>query len=341
MKNKNNKTIRFGIIGYGRFGKLWAKYMSKLGMVFVFDKEEKIIGKIPNITPTDLRKTASADIVFLTVPISELEKCCKAIGPFLSPQTLVVDMCSVKTWPVMIMKKYLPKDQPILATHPLFGPDSEKINKGIKGLKIVVCPSKTKNIFNKKLMDILKKLRLKIIIASPKKHDQQMANSQALVHFIGRGLARLKLNPQEISTPDYNSLMRINQMVNNDTWQLFFDMQSKNPFANAVRKKLIQNLETLSEAIRLKNNTMQDLRESIEKIDNNIINLLSLRFKIAKNIGILKQKKGLSVTDYSREKKLISLHHTYGQQSKIDKNFTDKVFNLIIRHSRAIQKKNI
>src|SRR3989338_3394771 len=175
MKNKNDKKIRFGIIGYGRFGKLWAKYMSKYGMVFVFDKRKKITEKIPNITATDLRQTTSADIVFLTVPISELEDCCNTIRPFLSPKTLVVDMCSVKIWPVKIMKKYLPKNQPILATHPLFGPDSEKINKGINGLKIVVCSSKTKSVFEKKLTAIFKKLKLKVIISSPQEHDRQMA----------------------------------------------------------------------------------------------------------------------------------------------------------------------
>jgi len=341
MKNKISEKLTFGIIGYGRFGKLWAKYMSKHGMVFIFDKKEKIIGKIPNIIPVDLKRATSADIVFLTVPISELENCCKAIRPFLSPRTLVVDTCSVKIWPVKVMKKYLPKNQPILATHPLFGPDSEKINKGINGLKIVVCPSKIKSAFEKKLMEIFKKLRLKIIIASPKEHDRQMANSQALVHFIGRGLAKLKLNPQEIYTPDYNSLMRINQMVNNDTWQLFFDMQSRNPFASVVRQKFIQNLEILREAVMSKNNTLQDLRADIEKIDNTIIRLLARRLKVAKNIGILKQKNGLRVVNHAREKSLMDLHHKYSQQNKINQKFIDKIFNLVIKHSRAIQKKNI
>ena len=341
MKNKNDKKITFGIIGYGRFGKLWAKYMSKYGMVFVFDKREKIIEKIPNITVTDLKQAVSTDIIFLTVPISELEDCCKTIRPLLSSRTLVVDMCSVKIYPVKIMKKYLPKNQLTLATHPLFGPDSEKINQGINGLKIVVCPSKIKSVFEKRLIDIFKKLKLKIITASPKDHDRQMANSQALVHFIGRGLAKLKLNPQEIYTPDYNSLMRLNQMVNNDTWQLFFDMQRKNPFASIIRQKFIRNLEILSEAVMPKKNTLQGLRENIEKIDNTIIRLLSMRLKIAKNIGILKQKRGFRVVDHNREKELMKLHHKYSGQNKIDQKFIDKIFNLVIKHSRAVQKKNI
>ena len=75
---KNNEKITFGIIGYGRFGKLWAKYMSKHGKVFVFDKINKIQRKGTGLIPANLEQTASADIVFLSVPISEMENSCKA-----------------------------------------------------------------------------------------------------------------------------------------------------------------------------------------------------------------------------------------------------------------------
>ena len=36
MKTKNKK-LTFGIIGYGRFGRMWAKYLTKHGKVFVYD----------------------------------------------------------------------------------------------------------------------------------------------------------------------------------------------------------------------------------------------------------------------------------------------------------------
>ena len=80
MKNKNNKKLTFGIVGYGRFGKLWAKYMSRYGTVFVFDKNNKIITKTPNIILANLKQTVSADIVFLAVPISGVETYCKEIN---------------------------------------------------------------------------------------------------------------------------------------------------------------------------------------------------------------------------------------------------------------------
>ena len=338
---KNNEKITFGIIGYGRFGKLWAKYMAKHGKVFVFDKINKIQRKGTGLIPANLEQTASADIVFLSVPISEMENSCKAINTLLSPGTLVVDVCSVKTFPVAVMKKFLPKNQPILATHPLFGPDSEKINKGLKGLKIVVCKVGRKNAFEKRLMGILKKLKLKIIFTSPEKHDRQMATSQALVHFIGRGLAKLRLDPQEISTPDYNSLVRMHQMVNNDTWQLFFDMQNMNPFAEAAREKFIRSIDKLNKTVELGNNTLEGLRGNINDIDGYIIALLALRLKIVKKIGKLKQQEKLRVVDHGREKDLINLHHKYSKQGKIDAAFIDKVFDLIVDYSRVVQRKKL
>jgi prephenate dehydrogenase len=336
---QRNKNITFGIIGYGRFGRLWARYLSAHGKVFVFDKTNKVRHKVIGLVPATLEQAASADIVFLCVPISELEDSCKAIKPVLLPRTLVVDVCSVKTFSAAIMKKHLPKNQPILGTHPLFGPDSEKINKGLKGLKIVVCKISKTSLREKRLIEILKKLKLTIIFTSPKKHDRQMATSQALVHFLGRGLAKLGLHQQQISTPDYNSLIRINQMVNNDTWQLFFDMQNKNPFTRAAREKFMDSLHKLHEAIKLENNTLEGLRKNINDVDSSIIKLLGLRLKIVKKIGMLKRQKKLEVLDRGREKKLIEMHHKYSKRHHVETELTDKIFNLIVNYSKTLQRK--
>ncbi|MFA5813988.1 MAG: hypothetical protein WC862_05785, partial [Patescibacteria group bacterium] len=100
-----------------------------------------------------------------------------------------------------------------------------------------------------KVEKILKKLELKIIHATPEEHDRQMASSQALVHFLGRGLAEMRLTKQKISTPDFQSLLKINDLVGNDTWQLFMDMQRFNPFAGEVRKNLVEALRGIEENI--------------------------------------------------------------------------------------------
>ena len=78
--------MTFGIIGYGRFGKLWAKYLSGFGRVLVFDKNKRIKIGSKNIIKASLNQVAKTDIVFLLVPISEIGNCCKQIKNKLFPQ---------------------------------------------------------------------------------------------------------------------------------------------------------------------------------------------------------------------------------------------------------------
>ncbi|HBU07045.1 MAG TPA: prephenate dehydrogenase/arogenate dehydrogenase family protein [Candidatus Magasanikbacteria bacterium] len=230
--------MKIGIIGHGRFGKLWTELMSEFGEVVIFDKEKGIRSK------EKFNNVCDVDILFLLVPISEIKNVCKQISNKLNKETIVIDACSVKVKPVKEMKQILKSNQPIIATHPLFGPDSVK-RFGLAGQKIVVSNVRSTEKQLKLLKNILKKLRLKIIEATPEEHDKQMAKSQALVHFFGRGLAELKLKKQEIFTPDYESLLKINDLVNNDTWQLFFDMQLYNPYAKKIRKDLLVALKNL------------------------------------------------------------------------------------------------
>jgi len=58
-------------------------------------------------------------------------------------------------------------------------------------------------------------------------------------------IRKIFLKKQEIFTPDYESLLKINDLVNNDTWQLFFDMQLYNPYAKKIRKDLLVALKNL------------------------------------------------------------------------------------------------
>lgn len=241
--------MKFGIIGFGRFGKLWAECLAALGEVLVYDrkkiKDEKYSDQVKFVS---LREVVNSSFLFLLVPISEMENCCKKVSRLLRGDTVVVDACSVKVYSAKIMKEILPSRQPIITTHPLFGPDSTT-PQSLAGHKIVVCPIRVANKQAKAFINLLKKLQLKIIESTPQEHDKRMAHSQALVHFIGRGLTKLKLVEQNISTPDYASLLRMNTMVQNDTWQLFFDMQRYNPYSAETRKIFLQELKQLEDKI--------------------------------------------------------------------------------------------
>ncbi len=241
-----NKKLKIAIIGFGRFGKLLRDILSPYGNIFVLSRK-KVNAAFNPIKYQDLQ---SMDWVILAVPINALEKVLKKISPFLSPQTLVMDVASVKVYPCRWMKEILPADVDILGTHPMFGPDS--IVEGLENLQMVFCPVRIsdKNLFQVK--KIFQKIGLKVIETTPQNHDRQSAISLALVHFIGRGLEKIGIQNQEISTLGFKRLLQLKSNVVSDTQELFFDMHNFNPYAAKTRQDFLNALQKINLMLKLK-----------------------------------------------------------------------------------------
>jgi prephenate dehydrogenase len=62
----------------------------------------------------------------------------KQIAALVKTDLLIIDVRSVRVYPVKWMKELLPESTQILATHPMFGPDSAAIS--LAGRKMVMCP---------------------------------------------------------------------------------------------------------------------------------------------------------------------------------------------------------
>lgn len=239
-----------GLIGYGRFGRLTVQNLSVDYDIVVYtrsaDKKEDIAeagGKLVSLEEACARK-----IVILCVPISAMQETLTQIAPLLKPDTIVVDVCSVKVYPVQWMKELLPPSVEILATHPMFGPDSAA--QSVAGCKIVLCPERIQPKRYEKIKQALKKTGLKLIETTADEHDQKIAVSLALTHFIGRTLAEFGAEPMDIDTEGYKRLLHILEVVNNDTWQLFEDMHCFNPYAFKKRRDFIAAMERVNERIK-------------------------------------------------------------------------------------------
>jgi 3-deoxy-7-phosphoheptulonate synthase len=241
--------MTFGIIGFGRFGEFWADCLKDFGQVLVYDVKD-VSKKIRSrrIRPTGLQEVAAADMLFLLMPISRMENCCKTVSSLLSKKTLVIDGCSVKVGPLAIMKKYLPEKQPFISSHPLFGPNS--VNKtGLTRQKYVICDSRCPKGRKMQFEKLLRKMKLTVIHTTAQKHDRMMAGSQTLIHFLGRALSPLHLESSPISTPNYEALLEISKIVKENSWQLFLDMQKYNPYAEKARQKLISAVQHVQDVI--------------------------------------------------------------------------------------------
>lgn len=331
--------MKFGIVGFGRFGQLWANALLPFGKVFVHDKSVIHWPNESQIKITSLQVVTQAEVLFILVPISEFEKSCLEIKKQLNPTTLIVDCCSVKLHSVGVMKKVFLPTQPLLATHPLFGPDSVRKNGGLAGHKIVICPIQSEDNKQGQLQSIFQAMGLTVLTTTPEEHDRQMAHSQGLVHFLGRGLQALERHHQELATPDFKALLNINNMVANDTWQLFLDMHQYNPFAKEIRHKLITQLISIDKNIEEASmSTIEQLREQIEQADAVIIETLSKRQELSKQIGQLKLNRGREIIDLTREKKLFEFYEDLSERHHLQQTFVKRLFKLIIAHSRKVQE---
>lgn len=227
-----------GIIGFGRFGKLTARYLAEDFDVQVFTSSEKSaeVARM-GATTASLEAVCAQKLVILCVPISAMEQTLKRIAPMLNPGTVVVDVCSVKVLPAKWMVAHLPDTVSILATHPMFGPDSA--GDSLSGRKIVLCRVRIEEKRFDNILAYLTAKGLEVFDTSPEEHDRQIAVTLALTHFIGRSLARFGAQDLPIDTEGYKRLRHILGVVENDTWQLFEDMNRYNPYAEDARKRFM------------------------------------------------------------------------------------------------------
>jgi prephenate dehydrogenase len=241
-----NRTI--GVIGFGRFGRLMARYLALDGKVRVWDPAaaaQEVLST--GAEPADLATAAQSDIVIPAVPMSRFQEVLTEVKPHLKTGSLVVDVCSVKEQPVRWMQAMLPAGVDILGTHPMFGPDSAA--DSLKGCKIVLCRVRLSAERYAKIKNYLDSKGLAVIETSPAAHDRQIAVSLALTHFIGRALAGMGAKQQDIDTEGYRRLLRILEVVENDTWQLFEDMNRFNPHAETARHAFMRAMEEIEKKL--------------------------------------------------------------------------------------------
>jgi prephenate dehydrogenase len=231
-----------GIIGYGAFGRFMAGHLAKHAEVLVHDRHR---AEVPSgVRWAELDEVASASVVILAVPVQEMEALLRRIGKQLKPGTLVLDVASVKTLPVELMKQYVPDTCEIMATHPLFGPQSGA--KGIAGFTVVTWPVRVSDERYKQVQGFLAtKLQLEVREVDPAEHDREMAYVHALTFYIGRALDDMDIPATPLKTTTYQHMLDIRRLVMTCSPELLETIERHNPYAQEVRERLLAKLEAV------------------------------------------------------------------------------------------------
>lgn len=236
------------VVGFGAFGKLVAGLLAPHADVSIHDRSARARQAASELGfgVIEHARDIAADIVILAVPVPALEGCLLELAPHLRAGQLVVDVCSIKEEPARLMRHWLPPWVEILATHPMFGPESAR--ERVAGSQIVLCPIRGKRW--RRLAAFLKqRLQLEVVVTTPEDHDRQAAMTQGLTHLLARAFSALGEHPR-IRTRSFNLMAEAFALVANDAPEVFEAVTQGNRHVIPLCKNLSLTLAAIGSPMR-------------------------------------------------------------------------------------------
>ena len=230
---------KVSIIGFGRFGNLLYELLQKGFEVDVFDIDSN--NETESVRFVSLEDVLKNDTIFLAVPIRDFEELMKDLSTKIQGNKTVIDVCSVKVHPKNMMIEHLSDEVDIIATHPLFGPDSFQ-ERGSVMMMEKVRDKHDRYGFWKSYFGS-QNIIIEEITAD--QHDMMAAKSQGLTHLIGRVINDFGTQKTNIDTVGYQALHKLVNQTCNDSWELFEDIQKFNPYTESMITDLNQSFKKI------------------------------------------------------------------------------------------------
>lgn len=235
------------IIGFGTFGQFMSKHLRAHFELFAWNRSDQSqAARELGVRYVGVEEALQKDIIVFGLNVQAFEPFLKAYGAKVAPHSLFVDVASVKKVPEVLMLRYLPDEVEIIGSHPLFGPQSGA--QGIRDLDMILCPVRSSRL--ECVHQFLQHtLGLRVAVMSSDKHDESMAFSQALTHFVGRAVNQMAIPALDHKTKSYEALLLIKDQLGKDSLDLFRVIENYNPYAAAVRERFVQELSNLEKQL--------------------------------------------------------------------------------------------
>jgi chorismate mutase len=86
--------------------------------------------------------------------------------------------------------------------------------------------------------------------------------------------------------------------------------------------------------------SLDELREEIEEIDHDIVELIARRTYVADTIADVKEERGLPTTDESQEQRVMERAGENAERYDVDSNLVKAIFRLLIELNKVHQREN-
>ncbi|MCW4001154.1 MAG: prephenate dehydrogenase/arogenate dehydrogenase family protein [Candidatus Bathyarchaeota archaeon] len=271
--------MRTAVLGAGKMGVWFAKWCRDNGdVVVVADRKPEKLAKLKDELGVEVADfpaaVKGADRVLICVSISSFEEIVKKIASSIHRGQPVMDICSIKEYPVEIMHRYL-KDALVLGTHPVFGPGSS----GVAHKAFVLTPTgPQEEAYAEEFKRWLEKQQAHVFVMPPKKHDELMAVVLGFPHFLGLAACETLLEQpaygesKQLAGTTYRMLFTLAEATALETPDLYANIQTKLAGVDKIEERFIANAEGWLELMKKKDSAaiierMGKLRAKLEKAD--------------------------------------------------------------------------
>jgi prephenate dehydrogenase len=251
--------MRIAILGAGKMGVWFAKFFLEEGyFVVVADRNKEKLSKLRSeiaVETADFAEAVqNADRVLICVSISAFEDVVTKISSSIREGQVVMDICSVKDFPVKIMHEHI-KAGLILGSHPVFGPGS----KGVKNKAFILTPTNAEEKeFAETFKEWLETRKARVFMMSPKRHDELMSVVLGFPHFLGLVACETLLEQadypetKKVAGTTYRLLLTLAEATALENPELFASLQFGLPELEKIESLFIEKAREWLDLIRLK-----------------------------------------------------------------------------------------
>ena len=271
--------MRVAIIGgSGKMGRWFANFLLKDGkeVIITGRNEKKLLEAREQLgveTTSSLSSAVkSADVVLISVPIDNFEEVVKQLQPHLHPKQVIIDITSIKVFPVETMHKYI-KTGLVLGAHPVFGPGA----RDIVNQNFVLTPTNEKETaLAQKIKQYLEARGARATLMTPHEHDEMMAVILGLSHFIAIVSADTLLSfdslkqMEAIGGSTYKVLLTLAESVISEDPEFYVSLQMNLPKMTEIEELFQRSLKTWADIVKNKDRQefikrMNALKDRLEK----------------------------------------------------------------------------
>ena len=241
-------SFSIGLIGYGHFG----AFLHRLAGRFLPTAPFKVYARRAQPDGAlyfSLAEVAACDVLILSVPISAYEATLRQIEPLLGPETVLVDVATVKLHTGRLLRAAAGDKRGFIATHPMFGPESyRKRGEEVAGLRIVITDHNLPDDTYQGVVTRLEGAGFRVLEKDAERHDKDLAETLFLTHYIGQVVARGGFERTDIDTVSFGYLMDAVDSVRHDG-ALFAEVCRYNPFCRQVIERVDDSDRALREEL--------------------------------------------------------------------------------------------